>query len=120
MTPATARLHRAMSASCSLFFDVVEQVRDGQALQHLDPRVFELSSTYELEPAYEGLRTRRMSLRIAPTTPQHTWIRKLELEVHLEPGQPVQIGISRKYEPAQIATLAGSASNGTSVVPTNV
>ena len=74
-----------------------------------DPRVFELSSTYELEAAYEGLCTRRMSLRIAPTTTQHTWIRKLELEVHLEPGQPVQVGISRRYEPEQIATLAGMA-----------
>jgi len=74
-----------------------------------DPRVFELSSTYEIEAPSEGLRTRRMSLRIAPTAPQHTWIRKLELEVHLEPGQPVQVGISRKYEPAQIATLARMA-----------
>lgn len=74
-----------------------------------DPRVFELSSTYEEEPPYEGLRTRRMSLRIAPTQPQHTWIRTLELEVQLEPGQPVQVGISRKYEPEQIATLARMA-----------
>ncbi|MFP5379061.1 MAG: L-histidine N(alpha)-methyltransferase, partial [Vicinamibacteria bacterium] len=74
-----------------------------------DPRVFELSSTYEQEAPYEGLRTRRVSLRIAPTEPQHTWIRKLELEVHLEPGQPVQVGISRKYEPEQIAVLARMA-----------
>lgn len=71
-----------------------------------DPRVFELSSSYEAEPPYEGLRTRRVSLRIAPTQPQHTWVRKLELEVQLEPGQPVQVGISRKYEPDQIGTLA--------------
>ncbi len=74
-----------------------------------DPRVFELSSTYEVEAPHEDLRTRRMSLRIAPTSPQHTWIRKLELEVHLEPGQPVQVGISRKYEPEQIAMLARMA-----------
>jgi L-histidine Nalpha-methyltransferase len=74
-----------------------------------DPRVFELSSTYEVEPPCEGLRTRRMSLRIAPTAPQHTWVRKLELEVQLEPGQPVQVGISRKYEPGQIAILARMA-----------
>ncbi|MGE0040599.1 MAG: L-histidine N(alpha)-methyltransferase [Vicinamibacterales bacterium] len=71
-----------------------------------DPRVFELSSTYEQEPEHRGLRTRRMSLRIAPTTPQHTWVRKLGIEVQLEPGQPVQVGISRKYEPEQIRTLA--------------
>ncbi|MGE3275020.1 MAG: L-histidine N(alpha)-methyltransferase [Vicinamibacterales bacterium] len=71
-----------------------------------DPRVFELSSTYEQEPEYQGLRTRRMSLRVAPTIPQHTWVRKLGIEVQLEPGQPVQVGISRKYEPEQLAALA--------------
>jgi L-histidine N-alpha-methyltransferase len=71
-----------------------------------DPRVFELSSTYEEEPASGVLRTWRMSLRIAPTRPQHTWIRRLGLEVQLEPGQPVQVGISRKFEPEGIAELA--------------
>lgn len=74
-----------------------------------DPRVFELSSTYEEEPPYEGLSTRRMSLRIAPTEPQHTWVRKLGIEVQLEPGQPVQVGISRKFEPEQIGQLARMA-----------
>lgn len=75
-----------------------------------DPRVFELSSTYELEPSWKGVTTRRVNLRIAPTVPQRTLIRTLELEVSLEPGQPVQVGISRKYEPrsfARVAELAG-------------
>jgi uncharacterized SAM-dependent methyltransferase len=50
-----------------------------------------------------------MSLRIAPTERQHTWVRTLGLEVQLEPGQPVQIGISRKFEPEGIADLARRA-----------
>ncbi|MCA8974429.1 MAG: L-histidine N(alpha)-methyltransferase, partial [Planctomycetes bacterium] len=71
-----------------------------------DPRVFELKSSYDLEEPFEGLHTRRMGLRVAPTEPQRTWIEKLRMEVQLEPGQPVQVGISRKYEPEQIGRLA--------------
>jgi uncharacterized SAM-dependent methyltransferase len=50
-----------------------------------------------------------MSLRIAPTETQRTWVNALNLEVVLKPGQPVQVGISRKYEPSQIPTLARMA-----------
>lgn len=74
-----------------------------------DPRVFELSSTYDEEPGGAGLRTRRMNLRIAPRTRQHTWVQRLGIEVQLEPGQPVQVGISRKYEPEGVAELARRA-----------
>ncbi len=74
-----------------------------------DPRVFELSSTYDEEPGEPGLRTRRMNLRIAPRTSQRSWVRKLGIEVHLEAGQPVQVGISRKYEPEGIRELARMA-----------
>jgi uncharacterized SAM-dependent methyltransferase len=81
--------------------------------QHLgadfDPRVFELSSTYEEEPAFRGIRARRMNLRIAPREAQHTWVRELGIEVQLAPGQPVQVGISRKLEPDAIALLARQA-----------
>lgn len=71
-----------------------------------DPRVFELSSTYEREPAFRGVQARRMNLRIAPREAQHTWLRELGLEVRLAAGQPVQVGISRKFEPAEIGALA--------------
>jgi len=74
-----------------------------------DPRVFELSSTYEVEAPALGLRTRRVSLRVAPRERQHTWIRRLGIEVQIEPGQAVQVGISRKFEPGQIASLAAHA-----------
>lgn len=95
--------------ACRAFF--VHMVR--RINEHLgadfDPRVFELSSVYEEEPPVGQLRTRRMSLRIAPTESQRTWVHKLNMEVHLEPGQPVQVGISRKYDPEGIRTLAGMA-----------
>ncbi|MGE3173410.1 MAG: L-histidine N(alpha)-methyltransferase [Planctomycetota bacterium] len=109
-----AVLERAYNeeVACRDFF--VHMVR--RINEHLgadfDPRVFELSSTYDPEfrdgdPT--ALRTRRMNLRIAPRTAQRTWVRRLGIEVHLQPGQPVQVGISRKFEPEGIAELARRA-----------
>ncbi|MEZ4361943.1 MAG: L-histidine N(alpha)-methyltransferase [Kofleriaceae bacterium] len=73
-----------------------------------DPRVFQLSSVYTRE-ATTAFSSWRMELRIAPTVPQRTWVRKLGIEVSLEPGQPVQVGISRKFEPEGIGLLAARA-----------
>jgi uncharacterized SAM-dependent methyltransferase len=95
--------------SCRAFFvHMLRRINEHMGAD-FDPRVFELSSTYEEEKPYGNIRTRRMNLRIAPAEPQHTFVRKLGLEVHLEPGQPVQVGISRKYEPAAIRALAEAA-----------
>jgi L-histidine N-alpha-methyltransferase len=70
-----------------------------------DPRVFELSSTYELEPEWQGLRTRRMNLRVKPRVPQRTFVQELDREATLDDETPVQVGISRKFEPEQVQRL---------------
>ncbi len=92
--------------ACRAFF--VHMVR--RINEHLgadfDPRVFKLSSVYQEEKHDAGFPTWRMCLRVAPTEPQHTWVRKLGIEARLEPGQPVQVGISRKFEPESIRKLA--------------
>jgi L-histidine N-alpha-methyltransferase len=75
-----------------------------------DPRVFQLASVYQEEQTAFDVRTWKMSLRVAPGEAQHTSVRKLGAEVRLETGQPVQIGISRKFGPkglGQLASLAG-------------
>jgi uncharacterized SAM-dependent methyltransferase/ubiquinone/menaquinone biosynthesis C-methylase UbiE len=96
--------------ACRSFF--VHMIR--RINEHLgadfDPRVFRLSSVYQEEQTSAPFRAWRMSLRIAPSEPQHTWVRRLGIEVHLEPGQPVQVGISRKFEPDGLAELAHMAS----------
>lgn len=95
--------------ACRAFF--VHMIR--RINEHLgadfDPRVFELSSVYQEEETSAPFRSWRMALRIAPTEPQHTWVRALGLEAQLEPGQPVQVGISRKFEPEGIGALARMA-----------
>lgn len=74
-----------------------------------DPRVFELSSTYEVEPEYRGVVTRRVNLRVAPRTEQRTYVRELGLEAELAAGQPIQVGISRKFEPEAVRALGALA-----------
>jgi len=71
-----------------------------------DPRVFELSSTYEVEPSYKGITTRRIGMRVAPREEQRTFVRELNMEAHLAAGQPIQVGISRKFEPEAVRALA--------------
>ena len=71
-----------------------------------DPRVFELASSYVAEPEYQGIRTRRVNLRVSPTREQRSFVRELGREVVLAPGDAVQVGISRKFEPEQIDALA--------------
>lgn len=71
-----------------------------------DPRVFELASSYVDEPEQLGLRTRRVNLRVSPVREQRSYVRELGREVVLAPGDAVQVGISRKFEPAQIDALA--------------
>jgi len=70
-----------------------------------DPRAFELVSRYEEEETNAPFRSWVMSLRVAPTEPQRTLVRGLGLEVELEAGQPVQVGVSRKLELEGIAGL---------------
>jgi L-histidine N-alpha-methyltransferase len=74
-----------------------------------DPRVFRLASVYQEEQTPGPVRSWKMSLRVAPTDPQHTWVRKLGAEVQIAPGQPVQIGISRKFDADGIGALAAMA-----------
>ena len=92
--------------SCRAFF-VHMLRRINQSLgADFDPRVFELASTYELEPEYKGMRTHCVNLSISPTRDQRSYVQELGHEVVIREQDSVQVGISRKFEPAQIDQLA--------------
>ncbi|HUF49095.1 MAG TPA: L-histidine N(alpha)-methyltransferase [Vicinamibacterales bacterium] len=103
-----AAAYNTEEACRSFFVHMIRRINDYLGAD-FDPRVFQLSSTYDEERTSAPFRSWRMNLRIAPTEPQHTWVRRLDLEVHLEPGQPVQVGISRKFRPEDIGGLAALA-----------
>lgn len=92
--------------SCRAFF-VHMLRRINQSLgADFDPRVFELASTYELEPEFRGVRTHKMNLRISPTRDQRSYVQELEQEVVIRKDHAVQVGISRKFEPQHIDQVA--------------
>ncbi|MEZ5980079.1 MAG: L-histidine N(alpha)-methyltransferase [Planctomycetota bacterium] len=95
--------------SCRLFF--VHMLRRVNELlgADFDPRVFRLSSTYEREEPFEDVETWCVNLRVAPRVPQNTFVRDLGMEVALEAGQPVQVGISRKFDAKSVEGVARRA-----------
>jgi uncharacterized SAM-dependent methyltransferase len=98
------------SESCRSFFSHLIRRVNRHLGADFDPRGFELASTYEEEPPFKGIRTQVVNLRVAPKEPQSSWIQALEEEVRLEAGQPVQVGVSRKFSGTalrEIASLAG-------------
>lgn len=102
------RAYNEEEACRDFFVHMVRRINETLG-SDFDPRVFQLSSTYEPEEAYQDIRTHRMNLRVAPTEPQRTWVKQLGMEVSLEAGQPVQVGISRKFDPESIGRLAQAA-----------
>ncbi|MEZ5318770.1 MAG: L-histidine N(alpha)-methyltransferase [Vicinamibacterales bacterium] len=106
---ATLKAAYGEGEACRSFFvHMVRRINEYLGAD-FDPRVFQLASVYQEEQTPGALRAWRMSLRVAPTERQHTLVRSLGLEVQLEPGQPVQVGISRKFEPEGIGELAAMA-----------
>ncbi len=74
-----------------------------------DPRAFELASTCTEDPEYLGIRARSVNLRVAPKEPQTSWVAALGEEVRLDAGQPVQVGVSRKFTTDGLRALARHA-----------
>lgn len=97
--------YNAEEACRAFFVHMIRRINEYLGAD-FDPRVFRLASVYQEEQTSAPFRSWRMSLRISPTERQHTLVRKLGMEVQLQPGQPVQIGISRKLEPEGVAALA--------------
>src|SRR5690606_16772891 len=90
------RAYRAGSANLSFFVNMVRRINDNLGAD-FDPEAFEHASTYVEDPERaDGLRSWRVDLAIATTRPQNVFVRELDLEVRLDTGHAIQVGISRK------------------------
>lgn len=97
------------SEACRTFFvHMIRRINEHMGAD-FDPRMFKLGSTYVEEPPHRGIRTRRVNLRIVPKRRQGSWVPRLGREVELQPGQAVQVGVSRKFEPEAIREMARPA-----------
>jgi uncharacterized SAM-dependent methyltransferase/ubiquinone/menaquinone biosynthesis C-methylase UbiE len=97
------------SEECRSFFAHMIRRVNRHLGADFDPREFELASTYEPEPEYDGIRTHVVNLRVSPREPQSSWVRSLEREIRIDAGQPVQVGVSRKFSAAALREIASRA-----------
>jgi uncharacterized SAM-dependent methyltransferase len=97
------------SEACRRFFAHMIRRVNRHLGADFDPRGFELASTYEEEPEYEGIRTHVVNLRVAPREPQRSWVQSLEEEVEIGAEQAVQVGVSRKFSASALRAVASRA-----------
>lgn len=77
-----------------------------------DLAAFRLGSTYDMETPWEGVETCCMSLKVVTEAAQDVRVPALGFDVHLDAGDAIQIGTSRKFRTDDIrilSTLAGLA-----------
>jgi len=72
---------------------------------NFDLASFRQDSPYEPDAAYDGLETRSVQLRLVTERPQDVYISSMHMEVHLDKGDSVQVGTSRKFKVEDIARL---------------
>jgi uncharacterized SAM-dependent methyltransferase/predicted TPR repeat methyltransferase len=72
---------------------------------NFDLGAFRQQSPYEPDPPFHGMQTRCVQFRMVTERPQDVYIQSMHMEVHLDEGDSVQVGTSRKYRPEDIARL---------------
>lgn len=96
-------------AECRAFFLHMVRRLNWELGAHFDLESFELGSRVLDEKRDEGVDPILVSLRVVTRTAQRTRIEALGLEVEMEPGDAVEVGISRKFRADDLAPLAASS-----------
>lgn len=99
------KAYEAGPANRSFFLNMVRRINE-ELGGNFELDAFRQFSPYEEEASYEGIRNRCVNLRLVTEIPQEVYLSKLDLEVHLDAGDAVQVGTSRKYTEEDIAKLA--------------
>lgn len=76
---------------------------------NFDLAAFRQASPYEADPPFRGLETRCVQLRLVTEQPQDVYISSMHMEVHLDEGDSVQVGTSRKFRAEDIGRLRALA-----------
>jgi len=100
--------YNAGRANRSFFVHMVRRI-NGLLGADFNVKDFELASTAEEDPEWRGLRTRRVDLKVRTLTEQDVRVERLGMDVHLNPGDALRVGISRKFRTDDIRILAKHA-----------
>lgn len=97
--------YNAGPANLSFFLHMVRRMNH-QMGANFELDAFRLGSTYEAEPAWNGLETHCVQLKVVSTREQHVHIPALDLDIALTAGDAIQVGTSRKFRTDDIRRLA--------------
>jgi uncharacterized SAM-dependent methyltransferase len=76
---------------------------------NFDLASFRQDSPYEADTPFEGLATRSVRLRLVTDRPQEVYLSSMHMEVHLDAGESVQVGTSRKFKLEDMERLGALA-----------
>lgn len=92
----------------SFFLNMVRRINH-ELGGNFDLAAFRQDSPYEADPPHHGLETRSVQLRLISQVPQDVYISSMHMEVHLDEGDSVQVGTSRKFRVEDIERLGALA-----------
>jgi uncharacterized SAM-dependent methyltransferase/ubiquinone/menaquinone biosynthesis C-methylase UbiE len=99
------RAYNAGAANLAFFVHMVRKMNHELGAD-FDLSAFRLASTYDKEPSWNGLETCCMNLKVATEKAQDVHVPALGFDVHLDAGDAIQVGTSRKFRTDDIRILA--------------
>jgi uncharacterized SAM-dependent methyltransferase len=92
----------------SFFLNMIRRI-NRELGANFDLASFEQDSPYEADPPFHDIETRCVQLRLVTERPQDVYIQSMHMEVHLDEGDAVQVGTSRKYRNEDIERIGALA-----------
>jgi len=92
----------------SFFLNMLRRINN-QLGANFDLSTFQQESTYDSETPYQGVENKCVNLKLVTQRQQTVFISKLNMDVHLNKGDAIQVGTSRKFREKDIARLFSSA-----------
>lgn len=100
--------YEAGEANRLFFLNIIRRMND-ELGGSFDLDAFYQESPYERDDPYKGIETRCVNFKLVTRETQEVHLERIGLDVQLEPGESVQVGISRKFRREDIQQLASHA-----------
>jgi L-histidine N-alpha-methyltransferase len=96
--------YEAGASNRSFFLNMLRRI-NRELGGNFDLASFRQDSPYEPEPEHHGIESRCVHLRLVTERAQDAYIAAMHMEAHLDAGDAVQVGASRKFRVEDIAKL---------------
>ncbi|MGE3808085.1 MAG: L-histidine N(alpha)-methyltransferase [Gemmataceae bacterium] len=100
--------YQAGEANLVFFLNMVRRINH-ELDARFDLSAFEQDSSYDEDEPYQGIEDRCVNFTLVTRKPQRVRVDRLDLDVELDAGDSIQVGISRKFRREDIQRLAALA-----------